>query len=353
MANINGTNTNDTITGTSDNDIISGGAGDDQINGDQGDDVIFAGDGHDIVHGGDGNDVIHGGGDNDELFGDAGADTFFIDEATDASSGILNTTVYGGSGGVDDDTLNVQALLDQGFVVNHLVMNPETNGEAGYNGQVTLNNPDTGQTININFNDIENVMVPCFTPGTMITTLQGERPVEELRAGDFVVTRDNGLQEISWVGQKALGGQDLAVTPDLRPVLVRAGALGRGLPMRDMVVSPNHRLLITGERPALYFDETEVLAAAKHLVDGKGIQRLETAPVTYVHFMCERHEVVLSNGSWTESLQPGDQALKGVGAAAQNEIFALFPELANPAARESFTAARRVLKRHEAIVLTK
>ncbi|HHB80624.1 MAG TPA: Hint domain-containing protein, partial [Aliiroseovarius sp.] len=192
---------------------------------------------------------------------------------------------------------------------------------------------------------------PCFTPGTMIATPKGEVPVETLREGDKVVTRDNGIQEIRWAGQKLVRGIDLATNPRLRPVLIKAGALGKGLPERDMLVSPNHRMLLMGERPSLYFDEHEVFAAAKHLLDGESIMRVDASSVAYIHFMFDHHEVVLSDGAWTESFQPGDQALKGAGEAAQREIFELFPELEAEGVGRDFTTARRTLKRHEAHML--
>ena len=173
--------------------------------------------------------------------------------------------------------------------------------------------------------------------------------MEDLRAGDRVITRDNGMQEIRWAGAKRVDAATLKAAPHLRPVLVRAGALGAGLPERDMMVSPNHRLLVANDRSALYFDEREVLASAKHLVDGDGVQRVDALGVTYVHFMFDHHEVVLSNGAWTESFQPGEMALKGVEAAAAREIYQLFPELEQGS--DSFAAARRTLKAHEARML--
>ena len=89
----------------------------------------------------------------------------------------------------------------------------------------------------------------CTSRGMpLIATPRGEMPVEQLRAGDKVVTRDNGIQEIGWVGQKALGWHDLLANPHLKPVLIRQGSLGNGLPERDMLVSPNLRLLVGADR---------------------------------------------------------------------------------------------------------
>ena len=89
--------------------------------------------------------------------------------------------------------------------------------------------------------------------------------------------------------------------PHLKLVLVRQGSLGNGLPEVDMMVSPNHRLLVVNDRTALHFDEHEVLVAAKHLITSKGVHSVGAASVSYIHLMCDRYEISLSNGNWTES----------------------------------------------------
>ncbi len=191
-------------------------------------------------------------------------------------------------------------------------------------------------------------IIPCFTPGTLIATPRGEVPVEQLRVGDMVITRDNGIQSIRWVGHRPMSAHALLANPHLKPVILRKGALGHDLPERDMMVSPQHRLLVANERTALYFEEHEVLVAAKHLLDNRGVTEIESSGTTYVHFMCERHEVVLSNGAWSETFQPGDYTLKGMGNAQRIELFELFPELRDTGGRAAYSAARKTLKRHEA-----
>ncbi|MCT4684776.1 MAG: Hint domain-containing protein, partial [Roseicyclus sp.] len=73
--------------------------------------------------------------------------------------------------------------------------------------------------------------------------------------------------------------------------------------------------------------------------------------VTYVHVMCERHQVVLANGSWTESLQPGDMAMDGIDAAQREELFSIFPDLREAEGRASYGSARKILKGFEAKML--
>jgi Hint domain len=196
-------------------------------------------------------------------------------------------------------------------------------------------------------------VTPCFTAGTLIATPRGEMPAESLRVGDKVVTRDNGVQQIRWVGRNDLDWRQLQVQAHLKPVLVREGSLGDGLPERDMMVSPNHRILVSNALTALHFDEPEVLVAAKHLVGGLGMQTIDSFGTTYIHFLFDRHEVLLSNGCWSESFQPHDYALKGLGNAQRIEIYELFPELKDQKAVEKFGAARRILSRVEARIFAK
>ncbi|SMX34996.1 Hint domain-containing protein [Actibacterium lipolyticum] len=194
-------------------------------------------------------------------------------------------------------------------------------------------------------------VVPCFTPGTMIATIKGERPAEDLREGDKVITRDNGIQEIRWAGKKTLNGKELTLDHHLKPVLIREGALGQGLPERDMLVSPDHRLLVANDKTALHFDEREVLVAAKHLVNNRGIEVKNAHSATYIHFLFDRHEVVLSNGAWSESFQPGTQSLAGMGKEHQDEILDLFPDLDTTKGRERHSVVRKSLKKIEALLL--
>ena len=134
-------------------------------------------------------------------------------------------------------------------------------------------------------------------------------------------------------------------------MLIRRGALGYGLPERDMVVSPNHRMLINNDKTALYFEDREVLVAAKHLTGLDGIERLKAKSTTYVHFLFDQHEVILSDGAWSETFQPGHQTMDGLGNAQRNEIFELFPDLRVRRGLEDYHAARKTLKKHEADLL--
>lgn len=334
-----GGNGADVLNGGAGDDFIDGGTGDDTLNGDDGDDFITGATGDDVIDGGAGNDTIDGGnGGNDIMSGGDDRDTFINVNAGEV--------VDGDEGGDDFDTLDLRGAAPGGGSLNIVfdAGNPE-------NGVVNFFDTNGEAAGSLTFSNIENI-IPCFTPGTMIATPQGERRVEDLIVGDRVITRDNGIQEIRWVGKRHMSGEELAAAQHLRPVLIRQGALGRGLPERDMLVSPQHRVLMSSDKTELYFDESEVLVAAKHLTDMDGIDVVDASATTYIHVMFDQHEVILSDGAWTESFQPGDQTLASMGAAQRAEILELFPELETEVGIEAYTAARRSLKKHEAKLLT-
>ena len=392
----------DIVTGDDGDDVITSGEGDDTVDGGAGDDTIYGGagpsfpfdinipdnagdlvpdNGKDLLSGGAGNDVIYGeddddtleggsgadyldgGVDDDAISGDAGDDTLVGGEGADSVSGGddrdlflvgsgedgIGDTLDGGEGGDDFDTLD---LTGSGplRVDSHVTDFDPVSGVSTYAGTVTFLDGDGNPDGTLEFSNMEQV-IPCFTPGTMIATPRGEVPAETLKEGDKVLTRDNGIQEIRWAGRCDLTRGDLADAPHLAPVLIKAGSLGNDLPERDMLVSPNHRMLVANDKTALYFEEHEVLVAAKHLIGNAGIAKARTLGTSYLHFMFDRHEVVLGNGAWTESFQPGDMTLGGMGNAQRQEIFELFPELQSSKGRETYQAARKTLKKHEAAVL--
>ncbi|MFC0341641.1 Hint domain-containing protein [Paracoccus niistensis] len=169
--------------------------------------------------------------------------------------------------------------------------------------------------------------VACFTRGTIIETDKGPRAIETLRAGDLVWTLDAGHQPIRWIGETRLDAQALTRAPQLRPIRIAAGALGNGTPTRDLLVSPQHRILLKSKIALRMFGAAEVLVAAKQLLSIDGIEQVEAEAVDYVHFLCGSHQVVLSNGALTESMYAGAQALAAVSPAARDEILTLFPDI--------------------------
>jgi hypothetical protein len=161
--------------------------------------------------------------------------------------------------------------------------------------------------------------IPCFTPGTPIRTPEGDRPVETLAPGDLVDTRDAGPQPLRWIGRRRV-----PATGRFAPVLIEAGTFGNHA---RLVVSPQHRILLTHWAAELLFGEDEVLVAAKDLVNGCSVRVLTGGHVDYIHLLFDRHQIVASAGIWTESFLPGPAAMTGLDAAVRHEVLTLFPEI--------------------------
>lgn len=145
--------------------------------------------------------------------------------------------------------------------------------------------------------------VLCLTGDTPLRTPQGMVPCQDLRVGHMVWTLDNGFQPLRWVGQDRLGPRDFLKAPKTRPVRIARGALGPGCPAADLVVSPQHRVLIRSAVARRMFGQDEVLIPAIHLCGLPGISVIETpGPVVYVHLLFDRHELLSANGAAVESL---------------------------------------------------
>lgn len=227
--------------------------------------------------------------------------------------------------------------FDQNFMDN-LATEIEAHGQpasldAGYtasDGTFPLNGGNGALLASTLMDSDSGAAVPCFARGTMISAQRGAVAIEDLREGDMVLTGDNGLQPIRWIGSRKLSAAELEAKPNLRPIRIREGALGRNTPSRDLLVSPQHRVLVRSKIAQRMFGTLEILVAAKHLRESDGIDAAEDlAEVEYFHMLFDRHEVVFANAAETESLYTGPETLKSVGIAAREEIFALFPELRN------------------------
>lgn len=203
-----------------------------------------------------------------------------------------------------DGTLTIEADADEGEnVFTYTVEDDEGDTDTGF---VTVQTDKT--------------YVPCFARGTMILTETGEMPVEHLRPGIRVMTADHGLQPVRWTGSyrtNAVGSH--------APVVVAKGTMGNHT---TLVLSPQHRVVLSGWRAEMMFGEAEVLVAAIDLVNGDTIrQRRDSAPVEYFHILFDRHEIVFAEGARSESFHPGAGVLTSMDAAARAEILEFFPEL--------------------------
>lgn len=340
----------DAVATTGGSDLIDGGAGDDNLFGEIGDDTITGGTGNDTLTGGDGNDSLTGGTGADQFFGGLGDDEMYLAEGDSADggdgddlfvlgdlgeAGSSTITIIGGeTGETNGDTLQLTPDVTQADIT----FTNTDDAAGGLSGNFTM----ADGTI-VTFSEIENII--CFTPGALILTPRGERPVETLHAGDLVITRDHGPQPIRWIGRSTVEGRG-----SFAPIAVNSTVMDGA--RRPLLVSPQHRLLFTGYKAQLLFGECEVLVAAKHLVDGRDVHIVEREKVTYFHMMLDRHEVIYAEGAATESFHAGDFGISAISDQSREEVFTIFPELRSNTGAYGDTA-RICLKQHEARLLAK
>lgn len=353
----------DTIDGASGTDTILGGGGADSIRGQGNNDSLDGGDGDDTVRGGGGSDTVLGGIGADSLFGNAGADSLDGGAGNDTlDGGAAADTLTGGDGFdvfIADGTADT--ITDFNFATGGVL----ADGDSTNNDFVDLSGFYTA--LNDLRDDVEdgvlddagglvitgagradltsdNTGVVCFTQGTQITTVTGPKAVERLRIGDQVITADRGPQAVRWISRLRLGVRDLIARPHLSPILIRKNAIAPGRPDRDTRVSPQHRMLVPTGAACAAFDRAELLVAAIKLVNGTTIVQERKAPgVTYVHFLCDRHEIVMSNGTWSESFHPGPNGIATLADPPRAELFDLFPQLAFPGANPPALARDQAL----------
>ncbi|SIS89859.1 Hint domain-containing protein [Paracoccus saliphilus] len=206
------------------------------------------------------------------------------------------------------------------------------------------------EVVDIGFETIGNIygteyddqpFATCFTRGTLISTCDSEHPIEALSIGDLVHTRDSGMQPVRWIGTRHFTEADLDAAPNLRPIRIKKESLGGDTPFRDLIVSPQHRVLVRNKIAMRMFGEPEVLIAAKHLTEIDGIDVADDLQgVEYFHILFDRHQIVRSNGAETESMYTGKMALKSIPREQIEEIFAIFPELRHMSEDESTAPAR-------------
>lgn len=135
----------------------------------------------------------------------------------------------------------------------------------------------------------------AFTRGTRITMAGGRQvPIEELRPGDRVLTRDSGPQEVRWTGM-----QTLRASGAFAPITIAAGTLNN---TGDLVVSPSHRLFIYQRVDALKAGRKEVLVKASLLVNGITVTQDPGGFVDYFQVLFDKHEIIYAEGIAAESL---------------------------------------------------
>lgn len=347
---------NDTLLGASGEDVLFGGEGNDQIDGGSGDDSLSGGAGDDTLEGESGDDLLSGGDGDDSVDGGWGADTLFGGAGNDTIAAIGGDVVDGGAG---DDQISMGGYsggsdtiafgADSGHDTatgwspdsdhihigdadpDDVILSPTADPQVWV---LTLDGvPDASLTLDFTYHwdasigeaeildrlltDDDTVLPEdpyaqpiCLTPGALVETASGPRPVEALRRGELVLTRDDGLQPLRACLRRHVPISAQTANPALAPVVIAAGAFGIGLPRQQMLVSRQHGFLAHDPRPG---GKGEVLIRARHIAEELGKASLAPRPVaglTYVHLLFDRHQLIRADGVWTESVYTGAEALR-------------------------------------------
>ena len=176
-----------------------------------------------------------------------------------------------------------------------------------------------------------------FSGQTKIKTFSGETPVSELKAGDLVLTRDNGFQPIRWVGRFARGQRKEKM------LCLKANALAPEVPSSDLTLSPHQRLLSSNGVLRMLFDDQEGLVRARELMQLEACVSEEVVAGCW-HILLQRHEVILANDVWTESFQPDRKFIGAAGVRVKRQLERLCPKLATPEGQRAFPAARSQMR---------
>lgn len=164
--------------------------------------------------------------------------------------------------------------------------------------------------------------VVCFAAGTLVRCPGGERPVEDLRPGDDVLSQSGAAQRILSMIHTPDGGFGANA-----PICFAPGAIGPGMPNRELRISPQHRVLCASQLVERMFSVPEVWLPAKRFLDLPGVtQDQGQPPVSYYHIELARHDVLIAEGAPVESCLIGEQARKALPKSALK----LFPATASP-----------------------
>lgn len=176
--------------------------------------------------------------------------------------------------------------------------------------------------------DLVSIGAPCIARGTLITTDHGDVPVENLKSGCKVLTKDNGFQELILTLSRVISKNALRNNEKLYPIRITAGALGSGLPKRDLVVSRQHRMAVRSNIVRRMFGSETALIAAIRLADLPGIYIDDAIEfVEYFHLVFKRHEVIFAEDTPTESFFLNFENQKTLSKAQREELASIFPEV--------------------------
>ncbi len=264
-----------------------------------------------------------------------------------------NPSVFGGSPAVDLKAFNMDATFTDGStgtLTGHIVETADGNSYVAFNDFEGDFQIATGEFTGI-YTQREPLFgghgkdndqtggVACFTRGMEIRTEAGNRPIEDLVAGDLVWTLDNGFQPLRYIASRSVPAQGSMI-----PVVFEKGAIGN---TERLIVSAKHRFHVKS-LPSQLADQlaphTDTLLQATAFVNGTTVRFFpEIETVEYVHLMFDDHQLVECFGTVSESWQPTRNAL-ALGGEVADELAQIFPELATRQACDPGAMVRSELR---------
>ncbi|WP_228850123.1 Hint domain-containing protein [Halocynthiibacter styelae] len=313
---------NDTINGTSGDNILEGAGGADTISGRDGDDTIDGGLGSDTIEGNAGDDTITGGdgddtfiynaGDGIDTITDFGADSTNADDGDNSNNDFINLAPFYTNQAEFESDLADDGILNQSDDSDYSDNTALARG--AITGLSSLNGISASSLL-------EQTGIVCFTSDTRIRTPDGEVAIQDLAVDDIVNT-SGSTAKLRWIDHRKVTQAELLDDPKLRPVRIMAGALGNNRSVRDLLVSRQHRMLVSSKITQRMFNQDSVLVAAIKLTGLPGIFVDDCVEeVEYIHLLFDKHEVIFAESAPSESLYTGTEALKSIAPEARDEIF--------------------------------
>ena len=217
----------------------------------------------------------------------------------------------------DGSTANTTIILIQAENGDTFISLPD--GTAVQNVQITSVQSDN--YFGVSAPHTSSARVVCFADQTLIKTAKGPVAARDLRRGDLVETLDHGAQPIRWINTRKVAARGATA-----PIRFRKGALGPDIPTRDLLVSPQHRILVRSRIVERMLGVPETLVPAKKLLALPGVSVVrDMQQVVYVHILCDRHEIVFAEGAPAETLFLGAQATRWLAPELEQDIGTVFP----------------------------
>ena len=244
--------------------------------------------------------------------------------------------------GFDDDfTVSIKSEgVEDSFVIDHAYSYTETSGVYTI---VYMGSDGLEHTVKIDPGDAQMVInLVCFTPDVRVETPAGLRAVGTLKAGDLVQTMDHGAQVLRWIGRRTI------VFPKgahhFKPILVAAGSIDGTVPRCDILLSPQHRVLLRGPSVQKVCGMKTALTPVKALIGAKGIRQAQgRRSAQYVSLLFDQHEIIMAEGMACESYLPRPYARRYLDKASIAAIDNLVPGAFAQDAECSYPAALPLL----------